>query len=136
MRGEERRPRRRSWRCHGTARKSGLATPRDESADSLAPTAEHPERERFEALAARVSQPEVLAEAQEILVHSGAVSYCAYRIVEAYNRAVGEVRTWQLPAPDALESLMQAQVEPLKDLLRRVRVESPDDLFVPGFRAA
>ncbi len=102
----------------------------------FARTAEHPEREQFVALAVRVAQPEALAEAQEILVRSGAVSYCAYRIVEAYNQAVSEVWAWQLPASESLESLMLAQVEPLKDLLRLVGVESPEDLFVPSSRAA
>jgi len=102
----------------------------------FARTAEHPERDSFEALAARVSQPAALAEAQEILVRSGAVSYCAYRIVEAYNQAIAEVHDWDLAVPGSLESLMQDQVEPLKDLLRLVGVESPEDLFVPSSRAA
>jgi geranylgeranyl pyrophosphate synthase len=52
-----------------------------------ADTAAHARREEFKALLTRVTDPDALAEAQHILISSGAVSYCVYQLVERYRAA-------------------------------------------------
>ncbi|MCG8459917.1 MAG: polyprenyl synthetase family protein [Holophagales bacterium] len=91
--------------------------------------AEHRERERFQELVERTHEAEALREAQEILVRSGAVSYCAYRIIEAFRGATETIRGLDLPNPRALDSLVERHVRPLESLLRSVGVESPEELF-------
>ncbi|HEX3129244.1 MAG TPA: polyprenyl synthetase family protein, partial [Thermoanaerobaculia bacterium] len=50
-------------------------------------TAEHPARETFLELSARADNPEALAEAQKILLKSGAVSYCTFKMMEIAQEA-------------------------------------------------
>ncbi|MEM6795836.1 MAG: polyprenyl synthetase family protein, partial [Acidobacteriota bacterium] len=71
----------------------------------FATTAEHAEREAFEALLKRVDEPEALAEAQAILVRSGAFSFCAYRLIQAHRKAAGEIKALDLVRPAALLDL-------------------------------
>jgi geranylgeranyl pyrophosphate synthase len=80
-------------------------------------TAEHPEREAFLALAAHAAEPAALAEAQEILVRSGAVAYCIYRLTLLAGEARDLLTASPLAAPEPLERLLSAQGEPLAHLL-------------------
>ena len=92
--------------------------------------AEHPERDRFEMVADTVfDDPAALEQAQYILVRSGAVSYCAYRVIEAYKKGRHEIASLDLPEPAALDELFTIQVRPLRKLLARLGVDSPDELF-------
>lgn len=94
--------------------------------------AEHAEKERFEALRERVfDDSDALLEAQDILVRSGAVSYCAYRLLEAYRAGRRHVAGLGLERPEALDDLLAIHVRPLRALFERIGVESPDELFAP-----
>jgi geranylgeranyl pyrophosphate synthase len=52
-----------------------------------ASTVDHPERDSFIELRKRIDDPEALAEAQQILIRSGAVSYAMYNMMQR-NRAM------------------------------------------------
>jgi geranylgeranyl pyrophosphate synthase len=95
--------------------------------------APHGDREEFARLTAQIDHPGALEAAQEILVRSGAVSYCAYHILQAQRRAVGTIRTLELAAPSFMDDLLARHVGPLMNLLRRVGIESPESLLLePG----
>jgi geranylgeranyl diphosphate synthase type I len=80
-------------------------------------TADHPERERFLALAARPGEPAALAEAQQILARSGAVAYCIYRMTVFAQEAQELLAAAPVPDPRPLERLLSRQRQPLSRLL-------------------
>lgn len=88
-------------------------------------TAEYAERDRFRSLLDRIDDPAALQEAQAILVRSGAVSYCAYHLVQR-QQAVRELLK-QIPLADVepLTDVFIHQVEPLAHLFQTLGVEAP-----------
>ena len=70
---------------------------------------EHPERERFETIRTQVQDPELLAEAQAILLRCGAISYGLYQIEEHYQ-----------VVPPLLSQLTAREVTPIDDLFREL----------------
>ncbi|MCP4663513.1 MAG: hypothetical protein GY856_49640 [bacterium] len=92
-------------------------------------TAEHSERLRFLDLLPRIEEPEALAAAQEILFRCGAVSYCAYRVIEFYRTARENLESIPLANPEPIDELLSHLVEPLKSLFRSIGVESPEELL-------
>ena len=82
---------------------------------------DHPERERFEALCRALATPgddqAALAEAQAILVRSGAVSYCVYQIQERSQAARAYLDALVLERPAGLYRLLDEQVRPVHELL-------------------
>ena len=98
-----------------------------------ASTADHPEKEAFERLKTRVTEDEeALAEAQEILVRSGAFSYCNYQLIHTYREARSQIDAMDLAVPQALITVFDHYVRPLKKLLESVGVEAPEELFEAG----
>jgi geranylgeranyl pyrophosphate synthase len=93
-------------------------------------TAEHPEREEFSRLAERAGEPEALAEAQRILLRSGAVSYCALKLIELSRLARGILAEIALPEPGPLRRLIEMQLKPLDHLFRSVGVDTPAALLL------
>jgi hypothetical protein len=65
-----------------------------------------------------VHDPAALAEAQQILVSSGAVSYCAYLLVHRYQATSQLLTQMKLPRPRPLSDLLDAYAESLLSLLR------------------
>lgn len=91
--------------------------------------AKHPDRARFIEIRERVSEARVLAEAQAILVRSGAVSFCLYHVVETYREAVSYLsRELQLIRPACLCELLEDHLRPLRSMLRRLGIKTPSDL--------
>lgn len=90
---------------------------------------EHGEREELRRLARTTHDDDTLARAQEILLRSGAVSYCAYRLLAFADEARGLVR--QLPLVDSapLLELLDLHLRPLASLLRTAGVESPESVI-------
>ena len=91
----------------------------------FAMTAEHPERERFLELSRRVADPESLAAAQKILISSGAVSFCAFKMFEFAKEANDLLAELPLPDPEPIARLIQLHLAPLHRLLASVGVEEP-----------
>ncbi len=87
--------------------------------------AAHPERERFAVLHDRAEDPEALAEAQAILVRSGAVSYAAYKILHAHEASIEALHRLPLRAPESLVEPFKTQIEPLEGVLESLGVSVP-----------
>ncbi len=87
---------------------------------------EHPERDRFHELADRVGADrqdiQALEEAQDILVRSGAVSYCAFRLAKSYRAGVEELDRLELPHGESLLELFDYQARPLRRLFERLHL--------------
>ena len=94
----------------------------------FAMTAPHPDRERFVGLAARYQEPEALDEAQKILLRSGAVSYCAFKMIEISQESRDRLARLALQDAAPLEELLAAHLRPLHRLLAQVGVENPASL--------
>ncbi|GBC84969.1 hypothetical protein HRbin11_01409 [bacterium HR11] len=88
-------------------------------------TADHAERDRFRALLDRVDDPTTLREAQAILVRSGAVSYCAYHLVQRQQAARELLKQIPLTETEPLTDVFVHQVEPLVRLFQTLGVEAP-----------
>jgi geranylgeranyl pyrophosphate synthase len=85
-------------------------------------TAPHPDREEFLHLSAAVEDSEALAEAQKILVRSGAVSYCTMKLL-GFSREIRELFTnLPLPHPEPVARLIELHQQPLHRLLESVGV--------------
>lgn len=86
-------------------------------------TTDHAHRQRFAELIPRVSNLAALAEAQQILLSSGAVSYSAYLLVHRYQAARKLLAEINLPAPQLLSDLLEAYAESLLSLLQVAGLE-------------
>jgi geranylgeranyl pyrophosphate synthase len=93
-------------------------------------TADHPARERFLELSARPDDPEALAEAQKILLRSGAVSYCVFKMVEIAEEAKRLLAGITLRDTAPVERIFGAHLRPLHRMLESVGVEEPALLAV------
>ncbi|MCX6033244.1 MAG: polyprenyl synthetase family protein [Chloroflexi bacterium] len=93
-----------------------------------AATAAHPQRDRFLYLLARAADPPVLEEAQQILIASGAVSYCVYHLVQRHRTACRLLARLPLADPAPLSDLLASQVQPLANWLQNIGVEVPLEL--------
>jgi len=91
-------------------------------------TADHPRRERFARLLPRVDDPQVLDEAQRILINCGAVSYCIYHLVQRYQTSQRLLQQLPLADPTPMIELLEAQVAPLREWLHTMGVEIPPEL--------
>jgi geranylgeranyl pyrophosphate synthase len=94
----------------------------------FAMTAEHPDRDAFLELSRRVHDPEALAAAQKILIASGAVSFCAFKMFEFSKEANDLLAELPLPRPEPIARLLQLHLAPLHRLLASVGVEEPATL--------
>lgn len=79
-------------------------------------TADHAERDAFLELSTRAADPEALATAQAILVRSGALSYCAYKMFEILGEARSLLASAALPCPEPIARLFDAHTESLDRL--------------------
>lgn len=82
----------------------------------FAQTVDHPQRERFRELRQVIADPEALNEAQTILLQSGAISYGIHHLLERYEQGCDLLRGMPLPHKESLESLLEEQVEPVRQL--------------------
>jgi geranylgeranyl diphosphate synthase type I len=93
-----------------------------------ASTAEHAEREEFTQLAARAEDPSALAAAQQILLRSGAVSYCTFKLMEFSRQARDLLARIPLPDPEPLRRLLDQQLRPLDQLFASTPFAIPDEI--------
>jgi geranylgeranyl pyrophosphate synthase len=91
-------------------------------------TADHPLREVFLDLSTRSEEPAALAEAQKILIRSGAVSYCTFKMIELSQEARETLALVPLRDSGPVERILAAHLRPLHKLLESVGVEEPTAL--------
>ena len=77
----------------------------------------HPEQRRFLELRERVSHPESLQEAQEILIRCGSISYCADQLIRKYEKGKKILGSIPLPDERPLTSLLDEVIAPVQKLL-------------------
>ncbi|HEX9944929.1 MAG TPA: polyprenyl synthetase family protein [Thermoanaerobaculia bacterium] len=93
-------------------------------------TAGHAEREEFVRLSALVEEPAALAAAQKILFRSGAVSYCALKLIELTREVHGLFARIPLVEPEPVARLLDLHLKPLHKLLARVGIQEPAALML------
>lgn len=93
-------------------------------------TAEHDERAEFARLSLRADDPEALAAAQKILLRSGAISFCALKLIE-FSREIQELLgSVSLKDRTPVTRIVDFHMKPLHRLLEKVGVEEPAALVV------
>jgi geranylgeranyl pyrophosphate synthase len=93
-------------------------------------TAQHPGRARFRELIGQVVSPEALAEAHQILLKCGAVSYCTFKMLELSQQAQEILDKTPLANPAPLARILRLNLRPLHRLLETVGVEDPELITV------
>jgi geranylgeranyl diphosphate synthase type I len=88
-------------------------------------TADHPARAEFLALSAAGHDPEALTAAQKLLLPSGGVSYCAWKMIELSRQAQAVLAGIPLHDRRPLARLLAEQVRPLEGLLGRMGLAEP-----------
>ncbi len=89
----------------------------------FAKTAPHEGKDRFESLLTQINDPAALYEAQQILIQSGAVSYCIYQLAQRFRSSMQTLEELSLPNPKPLEEILVANANSLLGLLRLSGVE-------------
>lgn len=92
-------------------------------------TSEHGEREALARLVAQVADAGCLERAQRILLQCGAVSYCAFRLLELADQARARLAEIPLADPSPLTGLLDEHLRPLANLLRVAGVDSPETVL-------
>jgi len=78
---------------------------------------EHPDHARFQELRHDISRPGALREAQNLLIHCGAVSYCVDQLLQRHDAAKKVLRDLPPACQKTLEPLLEDLVAPIKKLL-------------------
>jgi geranylgeranyl pyrophosphate synthase len=99
----------------------------------FAKLADHPERSRFMELCQSITEEDALHEAQEILIHCGAVSYCVDQILRRHQAAQDILTTMSLPRREVLDALLEEVVAPVWELFDAVGVSQPRSVIPPGW---
>jgi geranylgeranyl diphosphate synthase type I len=86
---------------------------------------DHPQRERFLALRSQVAEPAQLAEAQAILVSSGAISYCIEELLGRQTMAEQVLRSTPLVDAEPLQGLLRQTIAPVHKLFASVGADFP-----------
>lgn len=95
-------------------------------------TADHPFQSKFEDLLERINEPNVLEEAQNILLKSGAVSYCAYLMVDKFRNARSLIKSTALVDPVPLTLILDDYAKVLLDLLHTSGVRLSESDLLTG----
>ena len=93
-------------------------------------TAEHPDRQRFLALLPRIESDQALRQAQDILIKSGAVSYCAYHMIGRQRESRRLLEGVRFADPEPMLHLLAQQAQPVIKLLQAGGSEIPAELLV------
>ncbi|MCB8929343.1 MAG: polyprenyl synthetase family protein [Ardenticatenaceae bacterium] len=90
--------------------------------------AEHPEQDRFEELLDQINEPTALEEAQQILLRSGAASYCIYQLLQLASEARTVLDGCTLTNPAILQEFLAERVRHLFELLEENKMPLPEEL--------
>lgn len=81
-------------------------------------TADYPERPRFLQLLEDIHNTAALEEAQQLLITNGAVSFCAYHLIDHYQKALGVLQELPLVNPQPLRDILARYGESLAEFLQ------------------
>ncbi|CAG0980244.1 Octaprenyl diphosphate synthase [Anaerolineae bacterium] len=87
----------------------------------------HPDQARFLELCQSISKPAALAEAQAILIRSGAISYCVDQLLGRYQLAKALFQRATLARGGALEGLLETQIQPVRELFKATGISPVED---------
>lgn len=90
--------------------------------------ADYPEKARFEALLPNINEPEMLEEAQQILLSSGAASYCVYQLLQVAQEARKVLDECDLSEPELLQQFLAERINHLFELLEENKMPLPEEL--------
>jgi geranylgeranyl diphosphate synthase type I len=85
----------------------------------------HREQARFQQLRQQVSDPDILVEAQEILIRSGAISYTVDQLLDRHQQAEALLNRVELVHMDAIRNLIDETVRPVARLFEQINEQSP-----------
>jgi len=81
---------------------------------------EHPDRLKFLGFCENISRPGVLEEAQEILIRSGAISYCIDQLIYRHQTARKILDSIPLTQRDILDRLFEEVIAPVQKLFESI----------------
>ena len=93
----------------------------------------HPERARFEELYKNISVGNALQEAQEILIRSGALSYCVDQLLRRYQTTQDILNKTPLSNKEGFDSLIKEVIAPVWKLFETLGIspEIPSTIAAP-----
>jgi geranylgeranyl pyrophosphate synthase len=91
----------------------------------FAQAVDHPDRPRFLALRQTITDPTALAEAQTILIRSGAISYCVDQLLYRCRQAEEHLAHIPLPHPQHLNQLLPPLLHPVAALFAEMSLPLP-----------
>ncbi len=94
----------------------------------FAQVVDHPARARFLELCQDITQPDALPEAQDILVHCGAVSYCVDQLVRRHLVMQEMLRSIALVRRDILDALLEELIAPVRRLFEETGTPLPEQI--------
>lgn len=83
-------------------------------------TADYPRKEEFLGYKSRASDLAALHKAQQLLIDSGAVSFCALQLLQRHSEAKNCLGTMTLPQPERITHLLKMQLTPFIDFVREI----------------
>ncbi|MCE1252235.1 MAG: polyprenyl synthetase family protein [Anaerolineae bacterium] len=93
----------------------------------FAATVNHPQKQQFNKLRAKVFEDEPsLKTAQSIMIHCGAISYCAKELLQRNDLVRKKTSEIRLIDPGALNLLFDRVIEPVIHLFKLVGVSAPE----------
>jgi geranylgeranyl pyrophosphate synthase len=89
----------------------------------FARSVEHPARARFLELCLEISDPQALSDAQDILIQSGAVSYCVGQLLHKHQAMQALLNATPLYARNDMDALSQEVIEPVWKLFQEMELQ-------------
>lgn len=90
--------------------------------------ADHSEKTRFEEMLPQIADLAVLEEAQQILLQSGAVSYCIYHLLQTAREARAVLDGCVLAQPTVLQQFLAERIAHLFELMESSKMPLPAEL--------
>lgn len=91
-------------------------------------TAEYPQKETFLHFKSQANDLSALQQAQQLLINAGAVSYCAFQLLQRHAAAKAALNSMNLYRRDRMDHLLQMQLTPFIEFVREID-ESLADLI-------
>lgn len=83
-------------------------------------TADYPQKEAFLDYKGRAGDLAALHKAQQLLIDSGAVSFCAFQLLQRHTEAKNRLSVMSLPRPERVTHLLKMQLAPFVDFMRDI----------------